>query len=404
MRNFGLNRKLLNCLPSILLLICFQGVSLSAMAAIENTFSPFVAGAKTYDSNLLRLDYSAGAANASDYVRRTVVGVNTDWKIARQHILLNASVNENYYDRYSMLNYQGRDLKAGWNWQLGNRLSGDLGYTNKVTIGSFDYQQSLLSNLYTQTQYFWDGLWLFHPSWQVGMGVSKNNISYSDINQQSQNREDDLWEATLQYLSSTTSKIGIKQRETKGNYPNLAINSPALLDNGYHQHEMLGTIDWMYSGSSQLHGQGGVVQRRHDHFSSRDYNTLTARGDYTWLPSATVSVNASAWREIAPYDDVTSSYSVSRGVSVASVWMATSKITASARWQHDRRRFLGDPGIQQLTAARVDSYDTFRLGIGYHPSRTINFNLTVGEDTRVSNQRLAGFTSKMISIFAIFKM
>jgi exopolysaccharide biosynthesis operon protein EpsL len=405
MKNFGLSRKLLDFLLSMLPLIWLSGVSLPAMAATENRLSPFVSTSISRDSNLLRLDDSARAGiNASDNIRQTVAGIHADWKIARQNVLLAAVFNDNRYARYSMLDYRGRDLQGSWNWQVGNQVSGRLGYINKVTIADFDYQQSLVSNLYTLERYFWDGLWLFHPSWRVGMGVSRNTISYADINQRRQNRADDVWETTLQYLSTTTSKLGIKHRETTSTHPNLAVNFASMLDNQYHQREILATVDWIYSGHSQLRGQAGMVQRRHDHFSSRNYEGVTARGTYTWLPSATIRAEAAAWREIAAYDDATSSYSVNRGVSLESSWAATPKITFNGKFQRDTRKFLGDPGIVELSAARVDSYTTLRAGVSYQPTRNINLNLSAAREKRFSNQPGADFESKMASINVIFKM
>jgi exopolysaccharide biosynthesis operon protein EpsL len=399
-----LNQMLRVFFLSILLAILFQGVSLSAIAASGDTFSPYVFASMTHDSNLLRLSPSASNTSTADFMRQMGVGMNVDWKVARQQILLMAAINDSRFDRYSMLNYRGRDLQGHWKWQLDNHLSGNLGCTDNLTIGSFENQQVLVSNQRTQQRCFYDGRWLFHPSWQVGIGASKSKLSFSDIIQRTWNREDDVWETTLQYLSSATGKVGVKLRETNGHYPNQPVDFFSMLDNGYHLREILATVDWNYSGHSLLQGQAGTVQRKHDHFSSRDYHGINARGTYTWLPTVTVRLGVSALREITAYDDLTTSYSLNRGISLEPSWTATSNITVSGKIQHETHDFLGNPGILVLATTRKDTYDTRNLTVSYQPAQSFSFNVSVGDDKRDSNQPLFSFNSETVSIGATFQM
>jgi exopolysaccharide biosynthesis operon protein EpsL len=389
-------------LLSILLVILLQGVSLSAIAAPGDTFSPYVFASMTHDSNLLRL--SASSTNTADFLRQMGVGMNVDWKVARQQILLTAAINDTRFDRYSMLNYRGRDLQGRWNWQLDNHISGDLGCTDNLTIGSFENQQVLVSNQRTQERCFYDGQWLFHPSWQAGIGASKSKLSYADIIQRIFNRDDDVWETTLQYLSSATGKVGVKLRETNGHYPNQAVDFIRMIDNGYHQREILATLDWWNPSGHNLWGQAGTVQRIHDHFSSRDYHGINARGTYTWLPTAKVRLGVSAWHEIWAYDDLITSYSLNRGISLEPHWTATSTITVSGKIQRETRDFLGDPGILVLATNRKDTSITRNLTVSYQPTRSYSFNVSVGDDKRDSNLPLFSFNSETVSISATFQM
>jgi hypothetical protein len=205
-------------------------------------------------------------------------------------------------------------------------------------------------------------------------------------------------------LSSASTKVGVKLRETNGHYPNQAVDFISMLDNGYHQREILATVDWNYSGHSMLHGQAGQVQRKNDHFSIRDYNGITARGTYTWLPTGNVRLGVSAWREIWAWDDLTTSYSLNRGMSLEPSWMPTSKITVSGKIQHEKRDFLGDPGILVLTTNRKETSDTRVLSVSYQPTRSYSFSVSVGDDNRDSNLPLLSFRSETVSISATFQM
>ena len=396
-----MNQLLRVFLLSTLSAILIQGISLSAFAATGDTFTPYVFATMTHDSNLLRL--SSSPTGTADSMRQVGAGMDVDWKVARQEILLTAAFNDNRFDRYSVLNYQGRDLKGRWNWQLADHLSGDAGYTNNLSIGSFENQQTLLSNQRIQQRSFFDGKWLFHPSWEAGIGVAKYKITYSDTIQSIWNREDDIWESTLQHLS-TTSKLGVKLRETNGHYPDQPLDFVRLLDNGYHQRELLATLDWNGGGHNLFQGQAGTVQREHDHFSGRDYNGINARGTYTWLATGKVRLATTAWHEIWAYDDLTTSYSLNRGISLELSWSPVATITVSGKIQGETRDFLGDPGIVLSTTNRKDTGVMRQLRVNYQPAPSYSFYASVGSDIRDSNQPQYIYDSQMISIGATLQM
>ncbi len=353
-----------------------------------------------HDSNLLRLDGAATGINTADTIRQYGAGMNVDWKVARQQFLLSAVVNDNRFDRYSMLNYQGRDLRGTWNWQLDGHLSGDMGYSNSRTLGSFADQQTLVSNLRIQERSFFDGLWSFYPGWQVGAGVSRNRLTFPDPTQRFSNRRDDAWETLLQYVSSANNKVGVKLRETTGYYADQLVDFVNLLDNGYRQRELYATLDWNDGGHNLFQGQAGRVQRIHDHFSSRDYNDINARGTYSWLATGHLRLNATVWREIWAYDDLTTSYSRNRGVGLEPKWTPWPTITVSAKVSRERRDFLGNPGIFMLAVARQDTVLAHDLTLTYQPALGYRFEASVSDDKRDSNLSLFSYYSKMASVSA----
>ena len=389
---------------SILSAILLQGISLSAIAATGDTFTPYVFASVTHDSNLLCLSPSAITTNPADFVRQIGAGMNVDWKVARQEFLLTAAFNDNRFDRYSALDYIGRDLKGTWNWKLADHFSGDAGYTNSLSIGTFANQQVLVSNQRIQERSFFDGLWSFHPSWQAGIGVSKNKYSYSDILQSNLNSDTDVGEITLQYLSSTTSKVGIKLRETNGHYPNQAIDYVSMISDGYQQREILATLDWNDGGHNLFKGEAGTVQRKNDFFSVRDYNGYNARGTYTWLTTGKVRLDISAWHQIWAWDDLATSYSLNRGISLTPSWTPVATITVSGKIQRETHDFLGNPGILVLTTQRSDIENTSSLSVIYQPAPSYSFNVSVGDDNRDSNQPLYSFKAATVSIGATFQM
>jgi len=399
-----LKKNVLLFLPTVPLAILLQGSGPSAVAAEGDTFTPYVFASMTHDSNLLRLNGAATTSSTADTLRQAGAGLNADWKISRQQILLTAAVNENRFDRFSALNYRGRDLHGTWNWRFAEHFSGDIGYSNNLAIGSFAYQQALVSNLRVQERSFVDGFWSFHPNWQVGVGASRNKLSYPDVTQRFLNREENVWETVAQYLSSTDNKVGIKLRETNGTYPNQPVDFVNMLDSGYLQREVLAFIDWKDGAHNELQGQAGTVQRRHEHFSARDYSDINARGTYSWLASSEVTVNVSGWREIWAYDDLATSYSRNRGLALEPRWMPYSTLTISARFQHEQADFLGDPGILPFMTTRRDTIVTRNFAITYEPAPRYSFKMSIGDDKRDSNESIFSYYSRIASVSATLQL
>ena len=94
----------------------------------------------------------------------------------------------------------------------------------------------------------------------MGVGASINNYDYGDQSQRQSNREDTTFEVSLQYQSSSTSKVGLKLRESDYIYP--FRSSLSIYDNGYRQHDLMATLDWAYSEKTRFYGQLGAVKKK----------------------------------------------------------------------------------------------------------------------------------------------
>lgn len=391
--------------PSIRLAICLYGISLSAHAAAADAFSPYVFASVTHDSNLLRLDsVTAAGTSTADTIRQGGVGVNMNWNVSRQQILATATVSESRFVRNSMLDYRGRDVHGVWNWRLADHLSGDAGYAYSLAIGGFANQQTLVRNLRVAERAFFDGLWLIHPSWEVGVGASKNKLTFPDATQSFLDRVEDVGETSVQYVSSANNKAGIKLRETNGHYPGQAVDFVNLLGSGYRQREVLATVDWGNGAHSEFHGTGGTVRRRQDLFAARNYDDINARGTYIWSPTGHLRLTLSAWREIWAYDDLLSSYSRNRGVGLEPRWTPYPTITVSASINRERRDFLGNPGMVPLAVARRDRLLTRSLAIIYQPAPSFSLKVDMGDDRRDSNQAFLSYYSRMVGVTATLHM
>lgn len=376
-----------------LLLLCS---CLSARAELldiiknQDTFHPYVSTLINYDSNLFRLDKRQ--TPQADTMFQTAVGLNMDWEVARQHFVLNLALNDNTFERNKFLDYIGTDIQARWNWQIGNHVNGDMGYTNSTTLGSFtDISNTKVNNQRTQERYFFNSKWLFHPSWQLGFGVYQSTFNYSDSQQQSLNREESTLEATLQYLSSSSSKMGIKARESNFRYP-----FRGFLDNGFQQHDLMGTLDWSLSTKTRFQGQAGIVKKEGHNTSERDFVEFSGRGTLTWQPSVKNKLDLAIWRNVSNYEDLATSYAINQGISLESSWYPTSKTLLNGRLQHETREFISENH-------RADTTNSARMTFTYRPINKLTLNANINAETRVSKVSRS-YDDVSVSLSAAFEL
>jgi len=391
-------------LPLALLSLTLSGM---LWAAPGDTVQAYATSSVSYDDNLLRLSKDvdpvavAGQPSAADTIKQGAAGVKVDWKQGRQEVLLDGSINRTVFARFTTLDYQATNIQSRWNWQFGNTLSGDLGYDKTTSMGSFSEVQQLTSTLNTHRDQFFDGAWQAMPDMRL-----KGSVSHSDYNVPSDavyGNDYMSYSVGAFYTPRSGNEIGIRGTRQIQRYPVLQVISGTPVDNGFTQNQLLATIDWLYNGHIRLNGQAGIVNRNHNQFQERNFNGKTMRGTLTWLASGKSQVNLTAWNEIDPYDNLTTSYTQSKGISVGPTWMPTAKLAVTALVQKLNRDFLGNPYYLIFPVpVREDTVRTASLSINYQPLPALNISASMQIERRTSNQLYVDYADKTVSVSVSF--
>lgn len=372
----------------------------SLLAAPGDTVQAYVSASITHDDNLLRL--SSVQPAAADTVKQGSAGVKVDWKQSRQEVLLDASFNKTIFTRFTSLNYQATNIQSRWNWQLGNSLSGDIGYNRNTTLGSFTELQQLANTLNTRQNEYFDGAWQLMPLMRLN-----GSVSHSDYNVPSDSvYGNDYMSYTVgtYFTPPSGNEIGIRGTRQIQRYPVLQVISGTPVDNGFTQNQLLATINWLYSGHIRVNGQAGIVNRNHNQFPERNFNGKTMRGTLTWLASGKSQVNLTAWNEIDPYEDLTTSYTQSKGLSLGPTWTPTGKLAVTALMQKLNRDFLGNPSyIINPGPIRQDTVNTASLSINYQPMPALNIASSIQIEHRTSNQLYVDYADKTVNLNMTFQ-
>lgn len=356
-----------------LLFVAGALVCVPARAVEGDTFTPYATYGVNYDANLLRQpDYVRDSGTpVSDRWTRAAVGVRMDKEIGRQKLTADLSANHSEYERFNQFNNDGQELKANWNWVLGNQFSGNVGTSYSKALTPFEDFRSLEPNMRVQQKNYVDASWRLHPSWQINTGFSRYDLRYELESQQPAERTLNVADIGIDYLASSGNKVGIVFRHTEGEYTYAPINE-------YSQNEVKAKVDWQVTGKTFIQFLGGVAKREYVTNPQRDSSVPSARLTAYWQATAKTAVSLGLWREIGATDDLSANYASNRGVSLASTWDATSKIRVDALLTSEKRDYNGVSVIQGLAPLdRSDDYRNAVLGVTYKPTRHLGIRASV---------------------------
>ncbi len=376
--------------------------ALPAAAKEGDTFRPFISAGHFYDSNLFRLaDDEYPGMQRDDRYNLVNAGINVDWKPGRQQFIASATKTLVRYDHNTYLDFDGDDLKATWNWRLGNRFSGNLGATQSTSQSSFG-DIGLVNNQVDRKRYFGRAEWEFHPRWRIGGGLESMDNSNSAPTQFSQDFNRRAQEVFLGYRTPKGSSLRGQVRRIDAEFPNLQClqnDFPVcfmVADNSYKQTEYNVLGDWPFSGKLTLRGQAGWVDRQYEN-TLRDYSNLFVpdfkpRPDYSgftgrvaadWYATGKTLLSVAAYRELGGATDINASSVLKHGASVNGVWLVREKWRMNAGVTYENRDFKGDPGTSQ--PQRNDDTVSATLSLTYTPIRVVSLDVGVSAGRRDSN-------------------
>ncbi|OJZ17378.1 MAG: hypothetical protein BGP21_04945 [Thiobacillus sp. 65-29] len=382
-----------------------------------DTFRPFVSGAYFHDDNLFRLDKGeAPDLKRADRYGLLSAGVDVDWKHGRQQVLVNASKTLVRYDRYSYLDYDGDDLKAMWNWRLGNRFSGNLGASKSTSQSSFA-DIGLVNNQVDRERRFGRAEWEFHPRWRIGAGVETTDNTNSDPSLFSQDFNQDSYDILVTYRTPKGSTVRGRVRRIDSDFPTmklLGLNPfpplAAVADSSYAQTDYTLLADWRFSAKLVLRGEAGWVDRKYTNALKGSYAPyepwmapyeplLVDRPDYSgfngrltadWYATGKTLLSLSGYQELGGATDINASSVLKRGTSVSGVWLIREKWRLNGEASYENRDFRGDMGAG--TTQTEDDTVGASLSLNYTPIRPVSMDFGMRAGRRDSNISAGDYT------------
>ena len=356
-----------------------------------------------HDDNLFRLpdDQPGFEGQRSDSARQAHAGLVFNKTYSRQKLYAQAKVTKVAFDHFDQLDYDGKDVQARWNWQLGNRFEGVLGANYEQPLAPYTDFRSSERNLREHRRQYFDGAWRFHPSWRARTAASHDKYEYELLVQRFNNRTEDAYEVGGDYLPRSGSTVGLVARKIKGKYDNRRILGGQSLDESFDQDELKARINWIASGSTTVQVLAGHARRTYQARSERDASGFNGRITATHQPRGKMRYTAAAWREFSAVESNIISYSLNRGASVGATWDASAKIRVDANASYEKRAYNARVllnGAQDLD----DSLKQASLSATWSPRRTVALTAALARQERSGSPflGLGRFKANTVSVVA----
>jgi exopolysaccharide biosynthesis operon protein EpsL len=342
-----------------------------------------------YDDNLLRIpdgERPFGGKRGDSY-RTLEAGVLYNKRISRQRIAATAKVSKVSFDHFDQLDYDGRDLQALWNWEIGNQFEGRAEASYAQVLAPYTDFRSDQRNLRQQRRQLFDAGWKMHPSWKLRAGVSRDKFTYELDAQRYNNRTEKAAEVELTYRPRSGSSVGLVARRVEGEYPYRRPINSGLLTDDFTQDELKARVNWYATGSTTLQALVGYVRREQPSFGEGKTSGVNGRINALYIPRGKVTYNASVWREFAPIESTIVSYTLNKGASIGATWEATGKIKVDANAVYERRAYNARrafEGSDDLT----DSIRSANLRATWQVKRKIQVAAGYSHQSRSGSPRL----------------
>jgi exopolysaccharide biosynthesis operon protein EpsL len=347
-----------------------------------------------HDDNLFRTTSN----EHSDTIRRLSAGVNINVPVSLQQFFLAAGIDDNRYQNFSRLDYVRSAADGGWNWQVADRASGKLAYHYQRRIIEFGDLQSQTRDLITQKGPLADANFLLTPEWELVGSASRIDSRHSDPGRSEIDHQIDTGAVGVNYLTGSKNSVGLLVKRISADYPNrqsvgLPGGGVALVDNSFDETQTSAVTTWSFSGVSTIKARAGYTKRKHQDLTGRDFSGATGELDYHWVPTGVTSLDVSLYRNIRSSPDLSASYILFRGFSVAPTWNPLAALTLRLRGIREQRDYNGDPGLVLGTEQRrADRFQSAQLSAAYAATRSIEVSAALETGKRTSNT--AGFDYK----------
>jgi hypothetical protein len=179
-----------------------------------------------------------------------------------------------------------------------------------------------------------------------GTTEHSDNTSFQDLRAASA-------ETGVSYVTAQENRIGIAVRGEKGRSPEEQLVDGILFDDAYTQWGAGIQGRWVITGHSRFDGRLDYTRRTYEDFTQRNFSGPTFAATYTWTPTGKITVATIASRDVAPLQDINTSFVLVTALTVRPDWQITDKINLRGNLQYAKWDYRGDPALGQDYEHRV---------------------------------------------------
>jgi hypothetical protein len=328
----------------------------------------WVQGGLLHDDNILRRD---AGGEESETVARLGAGASVDARVwGRQSVHLEARGDAYKFQNFSELDHFAYGLLGEWRWELGNDLSGTLGYERRHFLVDLAERLSVARDAVTANHYYGRAGFLLTPHWRLRGGLDRVDLDRPEFSAASTTVTTAI--AGTDYVTSLGNAIGIEVRESRGDAPVDELVDPlgVAVNNDFKEREIAGVLTYRPSDYLRVAARLGQTERTYTELPGRDFDGTTGRLDVEWRPGNKTRLAFATYRAPRSIIDVGASHVVVTGISFGPSWAPTAKLVFGARIIKEDREYAGDPGTALgAIPLREETVRAWRFTAGWELTR-----------------------------------
>lgn len=383
--------------------LALLGAASPAWSFYNDRIEVFVAETATWDSNVFRLSRNLvpqtllGTSNLGDRILTTSVGVNADIPMSLQRFQGSYQRFWTRYNRFNQLDFDGDLWRVAWLWAVTSELTGDVGYDEATGLASFATFRGTTPDVIHTRHAFASANWQMNARWLAYAGLNGIERKHEDPARRVNDLVAKVAEARVSYVTPRENRVGVALRYEDGGAPETRLFQGIPFDNAYTQ-VGLGVVGrWELSPHSRFDGRVDYIKRKYDQFTQRNYSGPAWGFTYTWLPSPKFTMPVTVRRDIAPLEDVQTTFVLATGVSIKPRWQMSEKVALVGSADYSRWKYHGDPIVggdfeHNVRAASV--------GFAWTPFQRVVITGAVSREARTSNLVNADYQTTITTLDA----
>ena len=394
--------------PFGILSFALLAVAATSVKADENdVINVDVAASTSYDSNFFRLsqvadDQALGVKERSEHFSTLGLRAILAKTVGVQRLSASVGVSETRFQNNAYLNYQALTYDARWLWAVGRRWTGDVSIERSEALNSFaDYSSYRGRNVRTIENQRFNGSYWFHSEWATVVGVNRTTVSNEQAFLADTDVELQGYSLGLSYRPKSGNSILVRGRWQDGSFSKRQFDSVSQFDNGFAQASVESIAEWRLSEKSQLRGRLEHLERRHDHFSDRDYRGWVGNADFMYAATGKLNLGVGYKRNLESFQQAAASYYVLDDFALSANWSPTSKVTVNTLLGGGQRRYRG--AIVALPSGeqhRRDSFARWGIDLAYRPVSALEFRAGYGYEQRNVNDDAYDYRDHVVTFSA----
>lgn len=381
-----------------------------AFALFGDRLELFAQERVTYDDNVFRIGRGVDAPDGkADVYTITSLGLNLNVPVSRQVFQGGWAWNVVRFNKFNDLDLTGHEGRALWLWQLGNDLSGQLGYNDTKAQAAFaGIGARVFDPVLTRTAYA-NAVYNVTPSWRLSGGAAETRQRHQVDTRKLNDANIRTGNLGLAYVNAAGNQLGVIATREEGEYPNREfIPGLSIVDNTYRQNGAGVFGEWQVTGQSHLSARVLRIRREYDQLPQRNFDATVGRIAHDWVYSGRLTMSTILRREVAPVDDLASNVALARGITFAPTYRLTEKASLLGSFDWAKRRYLQDPGVTTTDplivatrpAGSEDRLWVVTLSFSYRYSRTLTFLTTYSHEDRTATYPFGDYRDNSVFVQA----